>query len=100
HDYVHNDSDPNDECGHGTHVAGTVAATTDNGIGVAGMSQATVLPLKAMGGSSSSCSGTVANIAQAIDDATDQGARIISMSLGASRSDSTTKAAVAYALAH
>ncbi len=36
-DFVGDDNDPMDEHGHGTHVAGTVAAIGDNGIGVAGM---------------------------------------------------------------
>lgn len=37
-DPVQNDSDPMDELDHGTHVAGTIAAVTNNGIGVAGVS--------------------------------------------------------------
>jgi len=97
HDYVSNDGTPNDDCGHGTHVFGTVAATTNNGIGVAGMSQATILPLKVL---DSSCSGHFSNIAQAIVDATDQGARVISLSLGGPTGDSATASAVAYAWDH
>lgn len=97
YDYVNKDSVPNDDCGHGTHVTGTVAATTNNGVGVAGMSQATILPMKALG---SNCSGYMSNIAKAITDATDQGAKIITMSLGGSSSDPAMSAAVAYAWDH
>lgn len=100
HDYVSNDSDPNDSCGHGTHVSGTVAATTGNGAGVAGLSQATILPLKgldAVGGLLSvQCTGSTAAIAQAIVDAADQGANIISMSIGGG-SSTTLANAVTYA---
>jgi serine protease len=85
-DYVQADNDPQDTCGHGTHTAGTVGATTNNGVGVAGMSQATILPMKvlnAVGGILNvQCSGSAANIAQAIMDSADQGAKVISMSIG------------------
>ncbi len=85
-DYVQSDNDPQDTCGHGTHTAGTVGATTNNGVGVAGMSQATILPMKvlnAVGGLLNvQCSGSAANIAQAIMDSADQGAKVISMSIG------------------
>ena len=75
-DYSNNDAIPNDDCGHGTHTAGTVGATTNNAKGVAGMSQVTILPMKALksGGLFGGCSGTHAQIAQAIIDSADQGA--------------------------
>jgi serine protease len=84
YDYYNGDSDPADDCGHGTHTAGTVAATTNNGVGVAGMSQATILPLKVLSGTDilGRCSGSASAIAQAIRDAADQGAKVISMSIG------------------
>jgi serine protease len=84
YDYYNGDADPADDCGHGTHTAGTVGATTNNGIGVAGMSQATILPLKVLSGTDilGRCSGSASAIAQAIRDAADQGAKVISMSIG------------------
>jgi serine protease len=84
YDYYNGDSDPADDCGHGTHTAGTIGATTNNGVGVAGMSQATILPLKVLSGTDvlGRCSGSAAAIAQAIRDAADQGAKVISMSIG------------------
>lgn len=46
-DTANNDSDPMDDSGHGTHVAGTIGAASDNGIGVAGVSwDVTLLPCK------------------------------------------------------
>ena len=100
YDYVNSDSDPADDCGHGTHVAGTVGATTGNGRGVAGMSQATILPLRALGAIGGlitlQCTGSTSAIAQAIRDAADQRADIISMSIGGGGS-STLQSAVQYA---
>jgi len=66
--------------GHGTHVAGTIAQSTDNGVGVVGVAPAaTVLPVKAL---SAQGGGRSEWIATAIDEAVDQGAHIINMSLG------------------
>jgi serine protease len=100
HDYVNNDSVPDDTCGHGTHTAGIVGATANNNVGVAGMAQVTILPMKALamtgGLFSSGCSGSYAAIAQAIIDAADQGANVISMSIGGTAS-STLENAVNYA---
>ncbi len=45
-DFANNDNNPMDDNGHGTHVAGTIAATGNNGTGVAGVANAKVLPLK------------------------------------------------------
>ncbi len=97
YDYVNRDANPNDDCGHGTHISGTVGANTNNAIGVAGISQATLLPMKVLG---SRCSGSVSNIARAIVDATDQAADIITMSLGTSTNNQALSAAVAYAWDH
>jgi subtilisin family serine protease len=38
-----------DENGHGTHVAGTIAATSNNGIGVAGVADVSIMPLRFLG---------------------------------------------------
>ncbi len=51
-DWVDNDNAPVDSFGHGTHVLGTVAAVTGNGIGVSGIGRAlTVAPLRILDGS-------------------------------------------------
>ena len=100
-DFVNNDATPDDTCGHGTHTIGTVGATSNNNLGVAGMSQATLLPMKALqkatglfGGGG--CSGSYAVIAQAIMKSADQGAKVISMSIGGGAS-ATLLNAVNYA---
>lgn len=93
-DYINNDNDALDDNGHGTHVAGTVAARTNNGAGVAGiMWQAKLLPLKVCN-SKGNCNAD--HIAAAIRYAANQGARVINMSLGGSCSQ-TIADAVNYA---
>ncbi|SMC51216.1 S8 family serine peptidase [Janibacter indicus] len=64
---------------HGTHVAGTIAATADNGIGVAGVApDAKVMPIKVL----EDGSGTNEDIAEGIRYAADHGADVINLSLG------------------
>ncbi|MGB1586221.1 MAG: S8 family serine peptidase [Thermoplasmatota archaeon] len=101
YDYVNNDSNPNDDCGHGTHVSGTVAAVTNNGKGVAGVSQASIIHHKVLGPTGGflnlQCSGSSSDINAAIMDAADQGAHIISMSLGGGGYSNAGNSAVNYA---
>jgi thermitase len=68
-----------DDLDHGTHVAGTIAAKANNGIGVAGVAfNADLVVCKAL---DESGSGSVADVASCIDWVSSQGARVISMSL-------------------
>jgi subtilisin family serine protease len=78
-DTVDLDSDPRDFGGHGTHVAGTIAAAGNNGIGIAGVSwEAEVMAVRALGPDG----GTDAEIAEAFDYAGDMGAQVVNASLG------------------
>lgn len=79
-DFVNKDKHPNDDNGHGTHIAGTVAQSTNNSVGVAGVAfDACLMPVKVM---NSLGTGNYDNVADGIYYATDNGAQIISLSLG------------------
>lgn len=94
-DFVDDDADPSDENGHGTHVAGTIAQATGNGRGVAGVApDATLLVYRVLDRYGS---GSVYWSAKAILAATDAGADVINLSLGASRPTDIEADAVAYA---
>ena len=95
YDFVNNDDHPFDDHGHGTHVAGTIAETTNNGEGVAGLAyEATIMPLKVL---DSWGSGSSADIADAIRYAADHGAHVINMSLGSPFPDRVIHLACQYA---
>ena len=97
-DFVDSDADPYPDVPsneyHGTHVAGIVASDTDNGTGVSGMGNSTLISGRAL---DESGSGSTADIADAIEWATDQGADVINMSLGGGGYTNTMKNAVSYA---
>ena len=96
YDFVDEDTHPNDDEGHGTHVTGTIAQSTNNGYGVAGVAfSANIMPDQKFWDSSGS--GTYADIAEGIDHAADRRARVINMSLGGSSGSITLEQAVAYA---
>lgn len=98
YDFVNNDSHPNDDNAHGTHVAGTVAQTTNNNLGVAGLAHDTcIMPVKVL---NSNGSGTYTQIANGIYYAVDNGADVISMSLGGASGSAALENAVAYAYNH
>lgn len=96
-DFVNDDAHANDDHGHGTHVAGTIAQATDNGEGVAGVAfEATLMPVKVLDHFGS---GNTADIADAIHWAADHGAKVINMSLGGGGRSDVMEHAVKYARA-
>jgi thermitase len=86
---------PQDDGGHGTHVAGTIAATINNGMGVAGVAPgASIMPIKAL---KANGSGKDTTVAQGVMWAADNGARIVNMSFGGTEVSRPLSEAVSYA---
>lgn len=94
YDFVNRDDDPTDDHGHGTMVAGVVAARANNGLGgIGACSRCSLMPIKVIGADGS---GTAAGIAEGIVWAVDHGASVINMSFVMSGPDQ----GVANALEH
>lgn len=95
YDFVNKDVHANDDNSHGTHVAGTIAQSTNNAQGVAGVAYgACLIPIKVL---DKNGSGTSANVASGIRFAADKGAQVINLSLGSSASSQAIQDAVNYA---
>ncbi|GAA4922861.1 S8 family serine peptidase [Actinoplanes utahensis] len=95
YDFVNDDNSPTDDEGHGTMVSSLIAATPDNGVGMAGVcAKCRILPVKVLDGQGS---GSHSEIAQGILYATQQGAKIINLSLGGYAGSAVLQNAVAWA---
>ncbi|NUP11275.1 MAG: peptidase S8 [Polyangiaceae bacterium] len=93
--FIWDNEHANDDHGHGTHVAGTVAQSTDNGIGATGLAfHVRLMPIKVLdkGGW-----GTTVDIANGIRWASDHGAHVINLSLGGPRNAKVMEDAIAHA---
>lgn len=84
YDYANGDTDPFDDGGHGTHVAGTAAAKSNNGVGVTGVAwNSPILAVKALKGVGGGVGAGVAlSVAQSIVYAANRGVRVMNLSLG------------------
>jgi subtilisin family serine protease len=79
-DFVFGDNVPNDANGHGTHVAGTIGARGNDGVGVAGVTwNSKIMPVRVL---NSAGSGSDANIAAGFRFAARHGAQVVNASLG------------------
>jgi subtilisin family serine protease len=94
-DLVNNDADPQDDQGHGTAVAGVIAARTQNRVGQAGMCwKCSVMPVKVLDRNGS---GPTSTIAAGIVWAVNHGAQVINLSLGGAGTTEVLQDAVSFA---
>jgi hypothetical protein len=97
YDFINKDSDPQDEVGHGTAVAGILAAAGNNSLGIAGAAMdVAIMPVK-VGDATGAPLGT---IVEGIYYAVDHGATVINLSLGTDTDSAKLKDAVEYAYTH
>ncbi|MCW2667509.1 MAG: putative subtilase-family protease, partial [Frankiales bacterium] len=87
---------PLDGNGHGTHVAGIIAAARDNGLGIAGLSDARILPMRVLNDEGA---GSVSWLITAMLDAMDAGADVLNLSLGGTAYNAVLARVTADALA-
>lgn len=98
YDFIDNDSNPRDNCGHGTHVSGIAAATGNNTRGIAGINWgARIMPVRVLSYQSGSCTGDLSGVAAGIIWAADHGADVINLSLGVSTPSMLLENATYYA---
>ena len=97
YDWVHDDDEPMDDNGHGTHCAGIIAAVLNNTVGIAGLAQISVMAEKVLDADGT---GSEDSVAAGIIHAVEKGAEIISMSIGTYTPSSLLDDAISYAYAH
>ena len=91
-DFYSGDADPQDEYGHGTHVAGTIGARGNDGVGVTGVDwDVGLLPVRVLGPTGS---GTTSMIANGFAYAATHGAKVVNASLGGAGYDPALEAVI------
>ena len=95
YDFVEHDKEPQDMNHHGTHVAGTIAESTNNGIMGAGIApEASIMAVRVLDGDGG---GATSDVVDGIHFAADNGANVMNLSLGSDRANDVEEKAVAYA---
>ena len=93
-DFVNNDNDPTDDHGHGTNCTGIIGCSANNAKGYTGVNwNSKIMPLKVL---NSSNSASYSNMAKSLYYAADNGAKVISMSIGGPSQSSLISHAISY----
>ena len=93
-DWVNNDNNPTDDHGHGTNCTGIIGSSANNAKGYAGVNwNSKMMPLKVL---NSTNSGTYANMANSLYYAANNGAKIVSMSIGGTSSSTLLANAISF----
>lgn len=95
-DLVDRDLDPADENGHGSHVAGVIAAVRGNAEGIAGLAPYQILPIRVLDASGA---GTCVDVALAVLAAVERDAGVINLSLRCNGDNLALRLAIAAAQA-
>ena len=95
YDFVDSDNDPSDLNEHGTHCAGSAGAVGNNGEGIAGASwSASIMAVRVLDAQGS---GFLSDVATGVRYAVDNGAKVLSLSLGGSSASTVLENALSYA---
>lgn len=94
-DFFNNDNTPLDDNGHGTHLAGTIAAVADNNTGIAGLSKRNKIKIMALKAFDNQGAGPVSDVAKAISFAKNNGVKIINASFAGPGNSQTLRDVVA-----
>ncbi len=95
YDFIDGDNDPRDFFGHGTHIAGTIGAAGNNGVGITGINWR--CKLLAANGFDALASATSLALAESLMYAADEGARVINCSWGSLSESQLIDDAIDYA---
>jgi serine protease len=95
YNFIRNNAHANDDDGHGTHITGTLAQSTNNNLGTAGVAfNCSIMPVKVL---NKRGEAPYTTIADGVYFAADNGADVINLSLGGPDDSTTLRDAVAYA---
>jgi len=97
YDFANSDTNPNDDNGHGTHVAGLIGAQQKNSLGIRGTmgDRSLIMPVKVL---KADGNGTMADVVNGIRWAVERGAQVVNLSLSAKGTNAALENVIAFAI--